>query len=454
MMAHRFQGRPIPVLAVVKRDDAISHWMSAAPRGQRPPPDFSCSAIPNRISIDLDFAPLPVDSHPREAITFGNRAGSEHALVRGYVSCGCVADLHHAPDGIDAHVFADPRLIDYRAALNSDPIKSTLEVKKKLRTEELAALGLDGEGVAIAIMDSGINLRELNSILPTKARVDEDNSWAPETLALAPGEQPMGHGTMCAYGALIAAPRATLLDFPILIARGSTHDLNLTVGAALEAYARLADIWKANRAAGAEAKYRALVVNNSWGVFNAELDPFPPGHPCRYIDNPKHPFHESVIQLAQKGIDILFAAGNCGDDCPDATCLGLTSGTIMGANASAAVLTIAGCDADDERVGYSSQGPSIRGMPWQKPDIAAYTHFKGSEIAGYLAPDGGTSTACAVASGCIAALRTKTPPSAVSPDRLFETIRMTAHRSKHSGWNPDFGFGVINPVAAAQKLPR
>ena len=53
-----------------------------------------------------------------------------------------------------------------------------------------------------------------------------------------PFDHRLGHGTMCAYDALIAAPNATLLDFPMLLARPvADHHSKSTADAALLAYA-------------------------------------------------------------------------------------------------------------------------------------------------------------------------------------------------------------------------
>ena len=66
--------------------------------------------------------------------------------------------------------------------------------------------------------------------------------------------------------------------------------------------------------------------------------------------------------LLMTGADVVFAAGNCGTQCADGRCQGRTTQTIMGSSALQDVLTLAGCDTSEARVGYSSQGPSIAGM--------------------------------------------------------------------------------------------
>jgi hypothetical protein len=191
-------------------------------------------------------------------------------------------------------------------------------------------------------------------------------------------------------------------------------------------------------------------VSNSWGIFHPSWD-FPPGHPGRFIDNPNHPFNILVGTLAGSGADIIFAAGNCGSQCADGRCQARTTETIMGSSALQDVLTLAGCDINDARVGYSSQGPSIAGMFQHKPDITAYTHFSGSEAFGPGSPDSGTSAACPVASGCVAALRTKIGAGTVPPANLFASLRASARPrpGTAAGWNGDYGFGIIDPLAVA-----
>jgi subtilisin family serine protease len=152
---------------------------------------------------------------------------------------------------------------------------------------------------------------------------------------------------------------------------------------------------------------------------------------------------------------MIFAAGNAGLPCPMPPFLHNTTGSIMGANAYPEVLTVAGCDINDTRVGYSSQGPSIALFPQGpqiKPDLTAHTHFLGSQVQGQRQPDTGTSAACPIAAGCVAALRTAGATATTSPADLFRILRDTARPVGTPGWNKDFGYGIIDPVAAAQVL--
>ncbi|MCI0458472.1 MAG: S8 family serine peptidase, partial [Gemmataceae bacterium] len=195
-----------------------------------------------------------------------------------------------------------------------------------------------------------------------------------------------------------------------------------------------------------ESTPRTLVVNNSWGMFHPSWD-FPVGSPQNYSDNPNHPFNIIVASLEAAGADLLFAAGNCGTECPDGRCQGLTNAGIFGANSHPTVLSVAGVKIDKQWIGYSTKGPGR--LEQQKPDIASYTHFAGS---GVYAADGGTSAATPVAAGVIAAIRRLYPASVVAPGKLRDLIRQTAEPRGGSGFNYQYGHGIINVPALLAAL--
>src|SRR5262249_26351159 len=132
---------------------------------------------------------------------------------------------------------------------SSKPVGTTQTVQTRLDVPTLQANGLDGSGVGLAIVDSGIYVRRIRRFLGqvgplTAVNVDMPNSWRPPGLVTRPFNHRLGHGTMCAYDALIAAPNATLLDFPMLLARPvADHHSTSMADAALHAYARLAILW-------------------------------------------------------------------------------------------------------------------------------------------------------------------------------------------------------------------
>lgn len=412
--------------------------------------------------IDGEFGAVPIwdGADQRPAVSIKDRGEnarsllalekSKKFLIRAYVS---PASLAKPGFNEGEPVWLDPDVRGVLALPSANKATGDAEaVRQDLNTATLQDNGLYGAGVAVAIVDTGICRPHLAKRLGFNPALDIGNSWTPPTVATKPGLHRIGHGTMCAYGVLAVAPNVTLLDYPLLLGRpAGEHTVSATIGEMIRGYWTL--IWR--WAVIGSIPQTALVVNNSWGIFHPSLDDFPPGDPRRYIDNPGHPFRLYVWLLTAFGADVVFAAGNCGDGCPNAVCLQFTAGMIMGANAYDEVLTLAGCDIHDVRLCYSSQGPSIAGMSPQKPDITAYTQFLGSKVQrgprGFE-PDTGTSAACAVASGCIAALRTVQPPMATDPATMIAVLQATARPLGGAVPNYDYGYGIVRPVAAGQSL--
>lgn len=367
-----------------------------------------------------------------------------------YVVRGSVPDGHEQEAALRAvrglpgvtGVFADPKIERCLVCPGSPPVGTAGDVAQRLGVSSLAARGLDGRGVYLAIVDTGINLAHLRA-RGQRPRLDVAHSFTPAGVLTTPGRHPVDHGTMCAYDAAIAAPGAKVLDHAVLssVRTGATAMEGLLSDAVLS-YARLRSVLQAMLPAR-----RAMVVSNSWGMFDPAWD-FPPGHPGNYSDNPNHPFNVIVANLEAEGADILFAAGNCGRDCPDGRCAFGASMPICGANSHPKVLSIAGVEvATYKRVGYSSQGPGR--LSNLKPDVSAYTHFAGS---GVYPADGGTSAACPVAAGAIAALRTRFKATSVSPASMRAILQRTALDRGAHGFDYDYGWGIVQPLAALAHL--
>jgi hypothetical protein len=431
--------------------------------------------VPSEFTVDPSFGAIAIGGGTRHGVgsenlqEFLDPTHSETFLVSGTVRAGRDGVPEFLREkGEQYPVHSNPLVGGLRQDVKPCPptcgtsqaVGDTSDVRRKLDFQTLQDNHLDGSGVALAIVDSGFYQPRLERTLgealqsPRPIRLDVNRSWKPPQLVTQPGAHRVGHGTMCAYDALIMAPNATLLDFPMLLTRPvADHHSTSMADAALLAYVQLGLLWMSGT-------FDALVVSNSWGIFHPCLEDFPPGSSNRFIDNPKHIFHFLVRALAAAGVDIIFCGNNCGDGtncaghCASGTCLSKTDRMIMGANAYQEVLTIGGCDTNDQMVGYSSRGPSIHHMFQHKPDLVAYTHFLGSKTVETFVPDTGVSAACPVAAGCVAALRTRVKQNAVKPAILFDTLRRTARRPGGGGpgWKPDFGHGIINPVAAGRAL--
>jgi hypothetical protein len=421
----------VPILAILPSQPALrasARFGLGLPGGRA---GFADLRLAEAITLDPRVPAIPVgtdDGCTEAAALHVDR--SDRFAVRGFVD---VEDPAHMPErvgGVPIH--SDPVIAPFLTRDGSAPIGTAAQVAARLDLDALQARGLDGRNVAVAVMDTGINLPHLTRRLGWGPRLDAANSWSPPGSAAA-GTHPVDHGTMCAYGIMIAAPKATLLDFPILHGRAASGSTSgRTLATAFQAYAHLAAAWTGAYAPEGLVGYNGLVVSNSWGVFHPSWD-FPAGHPGRYIDNPRHIFAQQVATLAASGADIAFAAGHHGGHIED-------------------VLTIDGCDVDGRRPARSTQPPVIAGMPAPRPDLTSYTHFSGSEAFGRGSPDSGTSAACPVAAGCLAALRAKVPPKRTPPARLVAHARATARPTPGSGWSNDHGYGILDLGAMAATL--
>ena len=419
---------------------------------------------PAGIMLDPGFAPVPVpDVSVRSPLEAGFESSSRYAVddrpeavtyvVRGMMEVddteagaeAATAALTAQPGvrGVYADVEIEPQLI----CPGSPPMGTHEDVERLLCVPALRRARLDGSGVTVAIVDSGINSAHLNAHGKPHT-LDAARSWVP-LAGMTPGAAPVGHGTMCAFDVLIAAPRATLLDIALLRSAqaNSSQFKTFLISDALRAYNHLRSLMAAPARPGVN---RSLVVNNSWGQFHSSWD-FPVGHSGNYSHNPNHPFNKIVAALEADGADILFAAGNCGSDCPDGRCQGVTTNTIVGANSHPAVLSVGGVDTSKTRVGYSAKGPGA--LSRNKPDLCGYTHFAGS---GVYAADGGTSAATPVVAGVVACIRQKRPfvpgNPAASPAGIRDLVRSTCTDLGAAGYDFDHGFGVINGCAIVDRL--
>ncbi|WP_433360135.1 S8 family peptidase [Streptosporangium sp. CA-115845] len=441
------QLRPSPDVVAAVADPSVS--TAAADVADPLPgvvvdPSFSPVVVPRPVP-GAGGDPLSLN----QPLTFSFSADEASVLVRGEISddetstrITLLPTLR--PDVVG--IFADPVIERGLTCGGTPPVGDWRDVERLLHVTELAGDGLDGSGVALAVLDTGINSAHVARHLGRDVTVDEQRSWKPSGVQGRAGEFPVDHGTMCAFDALIAAPRASLIDVPVLLSRrpgGSALDGLLSD--AVAAFAHLRTVLEAQPAAS-----RSLVVSNSWGSFSPSWD-FPVGHPGNYSDNPAHPFNLIVSSLERAGADVLFAAGNCGRDCPDGRCA-YPDRPITGANSHPRVLSIGGVDTRGERVGYSSQGPGR--LVARKPDLCAYTHFSGSRAFGDDEADSGTSAACPVTAGLVAAVRTRWSSSRLSPAQLRTLLRRTADDRSDVGFDHDHGYGVVDAAGILASLRR
>ncbi len=294
-----------------------------------------------------------------------------------------------------------------------DAVGTSVDVVARLGVEEVWKAGLRGEGVAIAICDNGVDSETFEVIdgwspLPSSPWGQEQVGWV------------KGHGTMCAHAALLSAPEAKILDVGIL--KYPNKSRNAWLSNAILGFNWIAQ-WSANN-----PEYRVL-ISNSWSSYRSlETD----DQTGSYRGSQDHPFNRRTSTLASQGFPIFFAAGNCGNPCPDLRCGASDRGpgrSIWGASSLESVVCVAAVDIDCNRIGYSSQGPGV--FHASKPDLSAFAQFKG-----YTSVDAGTSTAAPVGVGAAAVLLS-------NRDFEWEAVRSalttSARKSSSNGWDTDLG---------------
>lgn len=321
------------------------------------------------------------------------------------------------------------------------------------RTTAQRVLGVDylrqqastnGQGVNVVIVDQGLDRQALGNRYGGGWHVGNAKPGSPQP---HPGSVRRSHGMMIAHNILKVAPQATLFDMPLAPTKISKIHAFLSLADA--AYRKmLIDIflWRGTHPG-------PWIVVNPWGIYDRKSE-YPRG--C-YTENPQNPFNILVAGTVLLGIDVVFAAGNCGQFCPDNRCGALDRGpsrSIWGANSLDAVLTAGAVRADDMWLGYSSQGPGQPRLGGDKPDFCATSQFREDNDA--FSINTGTSAACGLTAGIVAALRSRWDSATVSPHHLKQVLTQTARKPVGVKWTNDLqhrlGHGVLNARAAFDVL--
>ena len=353
-------------------------------------------------------------------------------------------------------------------------------------------LGVTGDGVVIAMVDTGVDNEHpgLNekfvagydavcyvhtdpTCIAAGGRV-EDGSYDPDD-----GNQ---HGTACmgmaaatgldASGAQTdfygAAPDAALVDVRIGTDAGAGPFENYLLSQEFYESAMNGLQWiidhKDDAWAGAdESEYGIDIISLSWGITSHEQG-----------GSDGSDMHSRILDEAMiAGVVVSVAAGNDGPD----------NDGLSGMGSSDLSVTVGATDdqntidrEDDTIAGYSSRGPrrdNADGNPLNelKPEVTApgtniiqaeacvtsgtCNNFLGGDASdnGYTGRGSGTSYATPSVSGIMAMMLEANPD--LSPAEIKEILKLTAERKGEASapdvdpfWNRDFGFGMVDAYAA------
>ena len=341
---------------------------------------------------------------------------------------------------------SDPIFADRQAAevlLGMPFLKS-----KNGTTVDGTPIDTTGRNVQVVIVDQGLDQR----LIPSK---NFGGGW-PVHGTLPGATQPKPdtirrtHGMMIAQNILAVAPEVKLFDLP-MVPRKIGNIQDFFVSTANAAYLQMLSDIRSYQVGQYPGPW---ILVNPWGIFDTESE-FPTGN---YTNDPTHPFNLLVAGFVSNNVDVVFAAGNCGQFCPDTRCGDSDIGPgndILGANSLGEVLTVGAVRADTMWLGYSSQGPGQPRLAHDKPDLCAPSQFCETEDA--FTVNTGTSAACALAGGVVAALRSTWNSATVSPGRLKTVLNTTARKTPDTGnprqWKARYGHGILDAEAAFKKLP-
>lgn len=427
--------RGVASLAAVPAAPTDRLYAVATFRGRRP----AAAAGLQRLGLTA----VPLRNLPL-ALVSGTRAQLESAVTAG----------------VATDVYPDERLRFYSA-----------ESTAAIRATSVRAGGLTGEGVGVAIVDSGVDGthpdladqvthnvklvgREHLDALGGKSQPDE----APGTLAVEMDDLPYGnsdtssgHGTHVA--GIVAADGTTgagqvgVAPDADLIAYGTGEAISIfTVLAAFD------DILTHREAWGIE------VVNNSWGTSARPFDP-------------DHPIHVGTKALYDAGLVVVFAAGNDSIE-----------GTMNPFSLAPWVISVGSATVSKERSAFSSGGlehdnslptaiPEDRHQRFEgdrlgiyHPDVSAPgTDIvssgtpTGVGVASPSAPGGtatlsGTSMAAPHVAGLAAVLLQARP--SLTPDQVRQVLQVTAVPMGDGAAFWQSGYGFLDAEGAVALVQR
>ncbi len=366
---------------------------------------------------------------------------------------GTVLTQYHLIDAVDAVIptFVEPLLAaipgitvtpDVSVSIGSTPESTGPHAPSDVFLQQtgatqLAAAGDTGQGVTVAVLDTGIdNLPDFAGRLIGGVDLTGGNN---------PFQDSYGHGTFVA--GLIAgngassdgqysgeAPDANLVSIKVAGADGTT-----TLGTVISGLQ-----WAVDN----QSRYGIKVLNISLGVQPTESTVI-------------NPLDQAVEAVWNSGIAVVASAGNAGP----------FNGTILSPGDDPLVITVGALDdmaststADDEMTDFSSVGPTSPDG-WVKPDLVTsgrsvvslaapgstvYDDYPSARVGSANFVGSGTSFSAAITSGAAALVLTDSP--GLSPNQV--KARLLGNTSPGPVGNPFVdGHGALNAYAAATSGP-
>jgi subtilisin family serine protease len=361
-------------------------------------------------------------------------------------------------------------------AVGSDIANPASKAKQSIEYSPHTAweLGYTGKGVAICIMDTGVDDSHPSLAGKWLGGVDVSKPQTPLTPrdGTFNADDTNGHGTTCSGIAMGtgapekkyqgAAPDARLVELRIGTIFGAAPGegpspiklYDATLQGEQWALAHVDHPW-----ASGGGQYTGIqVLSLSWGI------------DVGGSSDGSDPYSQGLDRLVEAGVIVVNAAGNDGP----------SNDGLTGLSASSRAIVVGATDdndtidrSDDIIASYSSRGPrkdNGDGDPFDelKPDVSApgtgITQAQFDQIGdgsgnGYGPRGSGTSYATPLVAGVCALLLEAN--SNLTPPLVAEILRATAERRGNASapeldpfWNRDFGWGIVDAYLACRLAAR
>jgi hypothetical protein len=310
----------------------------------------------------------------------------------------------------------------------------------------LSQNALYGDNVNVVIVDHGLDKRSVTNFQGGWQHTNPYNNAIVHLPGMTVGDE-AEHGLMMLRNIQDIAPNVQVWDMPLIPPR--IWDIGVFISDAQAAFDHmLADIEHFSTFPQWSGPW---VLVNAWAVFDRRSER-PAGD---YTNRLTHPFNATITQAVHERRDVIFCAGNCGQFCPDGRCGPWDIGpgqSVLGANSHPRVISVGAVRTDAMWLGYSSQGPGQPNLARLKPDFCAPSNF--AEIGDAYTSNTGTSAACGVTAGVVAALRSRPgwEPGTVSPNELRRTLARTTRKTEGPLWNERLGHGILDVRLAFDDL--
>ena len=301
---------------------------------------------------------------------------------------------------------------------------------KQLNVNVMHDMGYDGSGVVVAVLDGGFvgtdahscfdNMREEGRLLGVRDYVYGSTTVYSQTK----------HGTACLSTMAAYVPNTMVGTAP----KASYYLIHT------EDYEQENIVEEYNWVSGAEYadSLGVDVCSTSLNYFDFDMSQW--NHPFEHYDGHTAPMTIGAEIAASRGMICVNSAGNNGSG----TC------TIGIPGDAEHILTIGAVNAEGQRAGFSSVGPTYDGRV--KPDVMAMG--EGTYVAVYSSdyPDyyngNGTSFATPVLAGAVACLRQAYPYASVQ--EICDAVRQCGNRADNP--NSYYGYGIPDFSQAIELL--